>query len=310
MLVLWLLCTALADIIAVDSKGASSGEGGRLRFAFPYDGAEISVGRHTSLGVRLSYNLPLPTGCTCCLTMFQQIQAERKSTFNGCAPFPFTNPPALTEQIGEGTFWLDAQLLSAEDVQLAEAHTVKFTVAGTAVESSQIDPPRSLIIDTKALLSANKLKYAHLVHDTYHAGFPVTNRQDLGAQPGVEPYALLAHLAGQLTESTIIDLGTHFGVSAFVLASSHPSNTVLSYDVDDREAAIAQQNDMTRQQVQREPLLDCPLILPLLTLFSLRACFAEHILLPAESRSAKRPLQATKRLVGLGSAAHQPAHLA
>ena len=268
MLAIWLLRTAFAELVALDSQGVAAGQRGLFEFAFPYQNAEISVGRHTSLGVRLSWTGgALPTNCSCCLTCAKQIANVRKTTFTGCAPFPFgANPPALTELIGEGQFWLDARLVSSDDIQLAEAQTVQFSVASRSVESSQVDHQPSLIVDAKALSAVNMLRYAHLVHDTHFRGFPANNRQDLSAAAGVEPYALLAHLAGQLMESTIIDLGTHFGVSAFVLASSHPSNTVLSFDVDDREAAIAQQNKMTREQLraaapnvrfkQRNALLD------------------------------------------------------
>lgn len=52
----------------------------------------------------------------------------------------------------------------------------------------------------------------------------------LGA-PGQEHYLLLSKLASELQDSTIVDIGTHFGYSA--LALSGGSNRVVTFDIAD-----------------------------------------------------------------------------
>jgi predicted O-methyltransferase YrrM len=79
---------------------------------------------------------------------------------------------------------------------------------------------------------------------------PAYHARDLAAAAGVEPYLLLAHLAGQLRGAAIVDLGTHYGVSALALAGAHASNTVLSYDVRERERVIAAYNNLSVAQLR------------------------------------------------------------
>ena len=54
--------------------------------------------------------------------------------------------------------------------------------------------------------------------------------------PGQEHYLLLSRLAGELQDSTIVDIGTHFGYSA--LALSGGSNRVLSFDIADLKQVV------------------------------------------------------------------------
>jgi len=132
-----------------------------------------------------------------------------------------------------------------------------------------------------AALAGAVRRYAHLVHDTHYEKHeprcrggareeaegeegsvgsegaecsdlsgPAYHARDLAAASGVEPYLLLAHLAGQLRGAAIVDLGTHYGVSALALAGAHASNTVLSYDVRERERVIAAYNNMSVAQLR------------------------------------------------------------
>eukprot|EP00935_MAST-01C_sp_MAST-1C-sp1_P001035 g1035.t1 len=227
-----------------------------FEFAFPFDGAQISAGPSTFL--KMFFNVEehksIPPNSTCCIKCWIQTSAERDTVFDGCVPFPF----------------------GGKDL-LATAKQIEFRVKQTIAETPASSAQRALVVDTSKLLEVNKHRYKHLIHNwqgASHAGLLpfseqhhfAANREYLDAQPGVLQYNLLAHLAGQLTDSTIVDLGTHFGLSAFVLASSDVSNTVLSYDVDDREAVIANYNNLTRQQLrdaapnvrfrQRNALLD------------------------------------------------------
>lgn len=50
--------------------------------------------------------------------------------------------------------------------------------------------------------------------------------------PGEEHYHLLATLAGQLHDATIVDIGTHYGYSALALSGN--SNRVITFDINDQ----------------------------------------------------------------------------
>jgi hypothetical protein len=62
--------------------------------------------------------------------------------------------------------------------------------------------------------------------------FPVENCDDAeySGKPGKEHYRLLSWLSTQFNNSTIIDIGTHHGLSAAAL-SYNPSNTIHSFDI-------------------------------------------------------------------------------
>lgn len=49
--------------------------------------------------------------------------------------------------------------------------------------------------------------------------------------PGKEHYRLLEHFSRQVSNTTIIDIGTYTGLSAFAL-STNPSNQVISFDIE------------------------------------------------------------------------------
>lgn len=59
------------------------------------------------------------------------------------------------------------------------------------------------------------------------------------AQTG-EHYALLRHLARQFEGTTIVDIGTHLGLSALALSDS--SNRVLTLDIEDKRIVDLPQN--------------------------------------------------------------------
>eukprot|EP00937_MAST-01D_sp_MAST-1D-sp2_P000535 g535.t1 len=185
-----------------------------------------------------------------------------------CLRYPFEQQPFLARP-GENKYVLHARLVDAAGLVLGYAVTQFWTTAKGVVYS----PPRRRTgwvgqdtphLDLAALrapgpaLRAGLRRLAHLVHDTEYErtrGFepdanasrlsgPAPHRTSMTAPAGHEPYHLLASLALQLRGSTIVDLGSHFGVSAFALAA-HPSNTVLSYDVVAREPVIAGYNNMS-----------------------------------------------------------------
>ena len=66
----------------------------------------------------------------------------------------------------------------------------------------------------------------------------LTKFEDVRAPPSKEHYYLLASLSSQLSNKTIIELGTHMGNSAYVLAygnrALNNNNTIITYDIVDK----------------------------------------------------------------------------
>lgn len=69
---------------------------------------------------------------------------------------------------------------------------------------------------------------AEAIRET-RGGFRVDEREFFG-QPGDQHYRLLAALAAQFNDQTIIDIGTHMGSSALALATN-PKNRIVSFDI-------------------------------------------------------------------------------
>jgi predicted O-methyltransferase YrrM len=51
-------------------------------------------------------------------------------------------------------------------------------------------------------------------------------------------------MSKQVPGSVIIDLGSYYGLSAFAMGSEL-SNTIISFDIEDRESLIAGYNNLT-----------------------------------------------------------------
>jgi len=58
------------------------------------------------------------------------------------------------------------------------------------------------------------------------------NSQYFDLPPGTEHYKLLAHVAAQVQDGLILDIGTYLGFSALALATN-PTNRVVSFDLVD-----------------------------------------------------------------------------
>lgn len=67
---------------------------------------------------------------------------------------------------------------------------------------------------------------------------------------GAEHYDLFAYLSKLMPRSTLVDIGTNHGKSAFAFASE-PTNRVLSYDVVPRRPYIAEANGLSEARLAR-----------------------------------------------------------
>jgi predicted O-methyltransferase YrrM len=140
-------------------------------------------------------------------------------------------------------------LTFAEDVVsfCAFPNPIKYGQGGGATAGLPLHIPLPQALD-----AVNKSRYVHMVHDAHLAepkNYFATFRSDFLKPAGVEPYNLLATLAQQLKDNVIFDLGTHYGTSAFALASE-VSNRIASYDVVSHENLVADYNKMSTEELR------------------------------------------------------------
>lgn len=125
--------------------------------------------------------------------------------------------------------------------------------------------PNTIVMNQAALDAIDMEALAKLPGAVQSEG----NRREFTGPSGREHYRMLAFLSGLFRNATIIDIGTHLGMSALAL-SSEPSNRVISFDIKvTTNAAAAERGvrfetadlwDPAVREQWKETILGAPLI--------------------------------------------------
>jgi predicted O-methyltransferase YrrM len=144
---------------------------------------------------------------------------------------------------------MEAEIRNAQQV-LAKSARIKFQVFEDQLLHFSPKPTTRFVVDAAAVRLTDHTHYSHLVHDTVDSrGWAHGWSGAFQLPAGNEAYRLLAYLSKQAPGSVIIDLGSYYGLSALAMGSEL-SNTVISFDVEDRESLIAGYNNMTVAQLK------------------------------------------------------------
>ena len=232
-----------------------------IEFLFPFDGQVVSWHPvYTRLPVLM--NVHASEGGKFCLTMQSWIRYNAtRDTYCHDVHMPMPELWMNKRNIRVGIpLVFEAYLLDRHGNELVRS-AARFSAAEDPVQYDGYVVPASLVaspevhrkvvrINSARLSATRPARYRHLVQDITDddLGAVFSNSQYSVAPPGDEPYRLLTLLAKQHARSTIVDLGTLHGVSAFALAEQ-PSNTVLTFDVVPRQATVAEANGLSKQQL-------------------------------------------------------------
>lgn len=115
-----------------------------------------------------------------------------------------------------------------------------------------------MIIHKKLIRDIDLTSLQHLVTRVEH-------RQLLVNKPGIDHYALLAHISLMNNGLRVIELGTHHGTSSLAL-SINEKTQIITYDIKDRYSILRQPHNVKRRignifdRNEQHELLDSDLI--------------------------------------------------